>query len=121
MTNTVARNANAVLFEEVTAFPPIDKIEHGQLFGLSLSTKTTQHTHGLHRFPAKFIPQIPAWALYNFAGHDSLVLDPFMGSGTTLVEGLLRGGATVGLDVDPLARLIARAKTARVDHERIRD
>jgi hypothetical protein len=42
-----------------------------------------------------------------------------MGSGTTLVEGLLRGGTTIGVDVDPLARFIARAKVTPVDDERI--
>jgi hypothetical protein len=109
----------SVELEEVHSFPPTDEIEHGSLFGLSLSNRTTDLTHGLHRFPAKFIPQVPAWALDSFATRDSVVLDPFMGSGTTLVEGLLRGGTTIGLDVDPLARLIARAKTAPLDADRL--
>ncbi len=42
-----------------------------------------------------------------------------MGSGTTLVEGLLRGGTTIGVDVDPLCRFIARAKVTPLDDERI--
>jgi hypothetical protein len=106
---------------EVHSLPPFEQIEHGQVFSLSLSNNTIPLTHGLHRFPAKYIPQVPAWALDNFAAHDATVLDPFMGSGTTLVEGLLRGGTHIGLDIDPLARLIARAKTTDVDAERIRD
>src|SRR5207302_3299257 len=105
---------DTIRFEEVDAFPPLAEIEHGQLFALSLSTPTTAFTHGLHRFAAKFIPQVPAWALDSFAGRDRVVLDPFMGSGTTLVEGILRGGTTVGVDVDPLARFIARAKVTPV-------
>lgn len=121
MTKMIPLEASTVTFEEVHAFPSLAEIEHGRLFGLSLSNKTTQYTHGLHRFPAKFIPQIPAWALDNFAAGDSVVLDPFMGSGTTLVEGLLRGGTMTGLDVDPLARMISRAKTQYVDEERIRE
>jgi hypothetical protein len=48
-----------------------------------------------------------------------VVLDPFMGSGTTLVEAALRGGTSIGVDIDPLARFIARAKVAAVDHDRI--
>jgi hypothetical protein len=42
-----------------------------------------------------------------------------MGSGTTLVEGLVRGGTAIGVDIDPLTRFIARAKVTPVDHERI--
>jgi DNA modification methylase len=106
-------------FLEVDGFPPLEAIDHGQLFALSLSGTTTALTHGLHRFAAKFIPQVPAWALDAFAGRGSVVVDPFMGSGTTLVEGLLRGGTTIGVDIDPLARFIARAKVAPVDDGRM--
>lgn len=111
----------SVEFREVHNFPRFDDIGHGELFALSLSTNTTPLTHGLHRFAAKYIPQIPAWALDNFAGRASVTLDPFMGSGTTLVEGLLRGGTSIGIDIDPLARFIARAKVTSVDHDRVID
>jgi hypothetical protein len=110
---------DTVRFDEVEAFPPLADIEHGQLFALSLSTSTTGFTHGLHRFAAKFVPQVPAWALDTFGSRTSVVLDPFLGSGTTLVEAVLRGGTSIGVDVDPLARFIARAKVTAVDHERI--
>ncbi|HEV8627460.1 MAG TPA: modification methylase [Acidimicrobiia bacterium] len=106
-------------FVEVDEFPPLADIAHGQLFALSLSGTTTAFTHGLHRFAAKFIPQVPAWALDTFGSRTSVVVDPFMGSGTTLVEGLLRGGTTIGVDIDPLARFIARAKVTPLDDERI--
>lgn len=112
---------DAVEFQEVPQFPDFEAIDHGQLFALSLSNNTTPFTHGLHRFAAKYIPQVPAWALDNFADRTSVVLDPFMGSGTTLVEGVIRGGKSIGIDIDPLARFIARAKVTAVDEERIRD
>ena len=110
---------DTIPFAEVAAFPPLSEIEPGQLFALSLSTSTTAFTHGLHRFAAKFVPQVPAWALDRFATRDSVVVDPFVGSGTTLVEGVLRGGTTIGVDIDPLARFITRAKVTAVDPERI--
>lgn len=116
---TAPAPVDTIRFVEVDAFPPLADIGHGELFALSLSGTTTAFTHGLHRFAAKFVPQVPAWALDTFAGRGSVVLDPFMGSGTTLVEGLLRGGTTIGVDIDPLARFIARAKVAPVDHERL--
>ena len=116
---TVPVAVDAIHFAEVDAFPALADIEDGELFALSLSGPTTALTHGLHRFAAKFVPQVPAWALDSFAGRDSVVVDPFMGSGTTLVEALLRGGTTIGVDIDPLARFITRAKVTAVDHERI--
>ncbi len=122
MTSVAARRPDGVdtiRFDEVDVFPPLSGIEPGQLFALSLSGTTTAFTHGLHRFAAKFVPQVPAWALDTFGAPGAVVVDPFMGSGTTLVEGLLRGGTHIGVDIDPLARFIARAKVAPVDHERI--
>jgi hypothetical protein len=111
----------SIRFEEVDAFPPLAEIGHGQLFALSLSGNTTAFTHGLHRFAAKYVPQVPAWAFDTFGGRATVALDPFMGSGTSLVEGILRGGTTIGVDIDPLARFIARAKVTPVDHERLAD
>ncbi|HYT40500.1 MAG TPA: DNA methyltransferase, partial [Acidimicrobiia bacterium] len=119
MTGRRPDGIDTIRFDEVDAFPPLGEIEHGQLFALSLSADTTAFTHGLHRFAAKFVPQVPAWALDSFGSPTRVVLDPFMGSGTTLVEAVLRGGTSIGVDLDPLARFIARAKVTAVDHERI--
>ena len=119
MTTSGAKRLDPDHFQEVLRIPPLDEIKDGDLFTLSLSNKTNTLTHGLHRFAAKFIPQIPAWALDNFAHEDSVVLDPFMGSGTTLVEGTTRAGTYIGVDIDPLARFIAGAKTVKVDHNRV--
>ena len=107
------------LFREVPLFPPFDEISNGEMFALGLSNKTTGLTHGMHRFPAKYIPQIPGWVMDQFAKPDDVVLDPFCGSGTTLVEGLSRSRKTIGIDCDPLACMISRAKTATLDPARI--
>lgn len=113
------RHVSDLKFREVDTLPAVDVIEDGELFSLSLSNKTTPFTHGLHRFPAKFIPQIPRWAIDQMAPVDGVVLDPFMGSGTTLIEGLTTGRVSFGLDIDPLARMIAQAKTDGPCAERI--
>jgi hypothetical protein len=70
-------------------------------------------SHGLHRFKGKFYPQL-ARALLNSAAATpgQLVLDPFAGSGTTLVESWLTGVDAIGFDVSPLATLIASTKVA---------
>jgi len=68
-------------------------------------------THGLHAYKGKFYPQL-AKALINISGvrPGGRILDPFCGSGTVLLESYLNGFSSVGLDVNPLAIKIARAK-----------
>ncbi len=105
---------------QVDEFPTFGEIAHGELFSLTLSANTSGLTHGLHRFPAKYIPQVPRWAIKNFANAHSIVLDPFMGSGTTLVEALGTVEQSYGADIDPLARLISRAKTHKYNVETLR-
>lgn len=70
--------------------------------------------HSIHPYPAKFIPEIPRALIAEFAPTDgsSVVLDPFCGSGTTLVEAQNAGLDAVGVDLNPIACLIARVKTA---------
>ncbi len=73
-------------------------------------------THGLHPYKGKFYPQL-AKGLLNLAGlaEGATILDPFCGSGTTLLEGYLNGFAAYGCDMHPLAAKIARAKTDILD------
>lgn len=76
---------------------------------------TKQITHGIHPYPARMIPQV-AKRLINTYGHeDAMLFDPYCGSGTTLLEGMLAGMKTVGTDLNPLARLITRVKTRLVN------
>ena len=85
-----------------------------------LTNNVTAQTHGFHKYPAKFIPQVPKWAIdkYLAGQNEKLVLDPFCGSGTTLVEGILAGHNVIGIDIDPLSALISKVKTTPVDiHE----
>jgi hypothetical protein len=74
-------------------------------------------THKFHRFPGKFIPHIPRWAVTKYLEPNSeqSILDPFCGSGTTLVEGLLMGYNAYGIDIDPIARLISCVKTTPIN------
>jgi site-specific DNA-methyltransferase (cytosine-N4-specific) len=66
----------------------------------------------IHPYPAKFIPEIPATILDVLPpAPGTSVLDPFVGSGTTLVEAQKRGVPSVGIDLNPIACLISRVKT----------
>lgn len=65
----------------------------------------------LHPYPAKFIEQIPGQLLDIFGIDKELfVMDPFMGSGTTLLEAKRRGLKTVGIDLNPISYLISSVK-----------
>jgi len=77
-------------------------------------------THGIHKYPAKFIPQIPRFCIESHSKIGDIVLDPFMGSGTTLLESYIAGRRSFGIDIHPLARLIAKVKTTPLDPKRLR-
>lgn len=68
-------------------------------------------THGLHRYKGKFYPQLVK-SLINHAcvRRGQVVLDPFVGCGTTLVECYLEGIDAIGVDLHPLAVKIARTR-----------
>lgn len=74
--------------------------------------KTSYLTHGLHPYPAKFIPQIPNALIQELSGVGDIVGDIFCGSGTTLVEALTLKRHAIGIDANPLACMISRAKTS---------
>jgi site-specific DNA-methyltransferase (cytosine-N4-specific) len=69
--------------------------------------------HGVHEYRGKFFPQLVR-ALINIADppRNGIVADPMCGSGTTLVEGLLAGRNSLGIDLNPLSAFMARAKCA---------
>lgn len=73
---------------------------------------TRELTHCYHDYPARMIPQVAGKLLNLFGQGARLLFDPYCGSGTSLVEANLRGVDAVGTDLNPLAQLIARAKTA---------
>lgn len=82
---------------------------------------TERATHLMHPYPAKLLRHIPMLFLSSnvLSSRGSLVLDPFCGSGTVLVEALLHGRRAAGADSNPLARLITRVKTTPIDGKRL--
>jgi SAM-dependent methyltransferase len=80
----------------------------------ALSRQSTRYSaHGFHEYRGKFNPQVVR-AIGNILGlrANGWLLDPFCGSGTSLLEALHCGWNALGLDINPLAVLIARAKLA---------
>lgn len=76
-------------------------------------------THGIHKYPAKYIPEFPRWAIKKFSEEGELILDPFSGSGTTNIEAMLLGRRSYSLDVDPLAILLTKVKTTPLNLEKL--
>jgi DNA modification methylase len=72
---------------------------------------TAYLSHNLHPYPAKFIPQLPRHLIARLSLPGELVWDPFGGSGTTALEALLLHRQAVSSDVNPIASLVARAKS----------
>jgi len=75
----------------------------------------TKHVHRLHPYLGKFIPQLVEWFLKRYFQPDNIILDPFMGSGTTLIQGNEMKMHTIGIDISAFDCLIARAKATKYD------
>jgi len=71
---------------------------------------TSYLTHSLHPYPAKFPPQLPKKILEDYAIKGQTVLDPFCGSGTTLIEARIFGANAIGVDVNGLSVLLSEVK-----------
>lgn len=82
---------------------------------------TKEFTHTYHTYPAMMIPQIARRLLqeYRPEGKFELVFDPYMGSGTTLVEAKIIGIRSIGTDINPLAQFITKSKITNFDINKI--
>lgn len=87
--------------------------ESGDWDYATADTKT--ETHCFHTYPAMMIPQVARRLISMFGRCGMTLLDPFCGSGTTLVEARMANLNAWGIDINPLALLIARAKTTFLD------
>ena len=77
--------------------------------------KSRYASHSFHSFPAKFPPQLPRKFINALTQEGDVVLDPMMGSGTTILEAYLLNRRAVGFDIDPLAFLLTQVKVCPLD------
>ena len=75
--------------------------------------------HSFHRYFGKLIPGIPAFAIETFSKEGDFVLDPFSGSGTTVVEANERNRQGVGTDINPLATFVAGVKSSYIAEDKL--
>src|SRR4030042_6508612 len=91
------------------------KIDYSWSFSDKTRKDTAYITHGYHRYPAKFIPQIVSRLAEKYTKEGDLIVDPFGGCGTTLVESKAMGRPSIGVDINPVAVLITKAKITPID------
>ena len=80
---------------------------------------TKEFTHCIHTYPAMMIPQIARRLIYLYGKKAKTLLDPFLGSGTSLVEASLIPSIkeAYGYDLNPLAVLISKVKITTISKE----
>jgi hypothetical protein len=79
--------------------------------GMNSSATVRGLTHGFYKYPARFSPQFVRTILDLYSNPGDIIIDPFVGSGTTIVESLAGGRTSIGVDLNPLAHFIAKVKT----------
>ena len=82
---------------------------------LIISKHQSYLTHGVHKFPAKFFPELPRYLISKYSKTGDVVLDPMCGSGTTLLESILQNRHAIGVDIDPIAKMISKVKTTPIE------
>lgn len=83
----------------------------------SLGPRRTSSTHEFYRYPARFAPDLARSLIDALTSPGDIVLDPFVGGGTTLVECRLAGRVGIGSDLNQLATFVTRVKCAVYSEE----
>ncbi|MDI1495112.1 MAG: DNA methylase [Cenarchaeum symbiont of Oopsacas minuta] len=80
-----------------------------------LDVSTRKYTHALHLYPARLHPEIARRIISKYVTNKSdVIFDPFMGSGGVLLESMLHGNTSIGIDINPFAVLLSKVKTTPI-------
>lgn len=80
-------------------------------------------THRFYRYPARFSPKFASACIDTFSEPGQVVLDPYMGGGTTVLEAMVAGRRSIGSDINSLSVFVSRTKSSpltRVEEQSIR-
>lgn len=107
--NTFVRNYN---FDEIPVSPE---------WTFKNVRSAEKWTHGYHRYPAKFLPNIVKKIIEDHTNVGDTVADVFAGCGTTLVEAKIHGRKSIGVDINPVAQLITNVKTTPITPNKLEE
>lgn len=102
---------DCISYINVTNKIPVD-IPNGSFISIDRFTPLKVYSVGFQ--PAKTIPEIPHWFLQKYTSKEEVILEPFAGSGTSIIEALKLGRKVIWLDYHPLSQLICQVKTTRL-------
>ena len=111
-------NGDKKILKSIYGDIPLD-IENGSY--LSIFRESKRDIHNIALYPCKFIPELPAWAIKKYSKTGDVVLDPFVGAGTTMVECLRLGRHSLGIDYNPYARLVSNVKTKNLQTSKLKE
>lgn len=80
---------------------------------------TQYATHGMHTYLAAMVPALAKRLVEKYVPENGKLLDPFCGGGAVVVEGVLKDIPSSGIDINPLAVLITKAKTHKLDEQQL--
>lgn len=104
-------NHTTVLERTTLSTIPID---YSWSFADKTIKDTSYITHGYYTYPAKFIPQLAARLINENSQEGDIIIDTFLGSGTTVVEAIVSNRIGIGTDINEIAYLLAKVKTTPI-------
>jgi DNA modification methylase len=110
-----SNNERPTVPSSVTPETPLEKLNLNWREKELPEKERTKHVHRLHPYLGKYIPQLVEIFLRKFFKEGQTVLDPFCGSGTTLVQANELGINSIGYDVSAFNVMLCRVKTAKYD------
>lgn len=90
------------------------KLSQSLLDAVINQSRRSGYSHTFYRYPAQFSNEFVKSAIEEFSKPGDIILDPFMGGGTTLVEAMALGRHAIGTDINPIAHLVSTTKTTLI-------
>ena len=116
MYNDIISSYSDIVSYNANNFSSID-LDYSWSFSDKTIKDTAYITHNYYTYPAKFIPQLVSRLINTYTKEKEIVVDPFMGSGTTIVESMVNKRYACGVDINEIAYLISKVKTTPLDIE----